>query len=125
MTKFKVGDKVQIVESGRTYTTYEAMFKKLGFRDTKKNEFFQPGLVAEVFAVGEHESQGTTLLALQAQDGSQCLISTLGVVKVVTTPSPEDKFNIIREFCDEVLSAQGISDKDIFKYLLNKVASNQ
>ena len=125
MTKFKVGDKVQIVESGRTYTTYEVMFKKMGFRDTKKNEFFQPGLVAEVFAIGEHESQGTTLLALQAQDGSQCLISTQGVVKVVTTPSPEDKFNIIREFCDEVLSAQGISDKDIFKYLLNKVASNQ
>ena len=125
MTKFKVGDKVQIVESGRTYTTYEVMFKKMGFRDTKKNEFFQPGLVAEVFAVGEHESQGTTLLALQAQDGSQCLISTLGVVKVVTTPSPEDKFDIIRQFCDEVLSAQGISDKDIFKYLLNKVASNQ
>ena len=125
MTKFKVGDKVQIVESGRTYTTYEVMFKKMGFRDTKKNEFFQPGLVAEVFAVGEHESQGTTLLALQAQDGSQCLISTQGVVKVVTTPSPEDKFDIIRQFCDEVLSAQGISDKDIFKYLLNKVASNQ
>ena len=125
MTKFKVGDKVQIVESGRTYTTYEVMFKKMGFRDTKKNEFFQPGLVAEVFAIGEHESQGTTLLALQAQDGSQCLISTQGVVKVVTTPSPEDKFNIIREFCDEVLSAQGISDKDIFKYLLNKVASDQ
>jgi hypothetical protein len=125
MEKFKVGDKVQIVDSGRTYTTYDRMFKKLGFKNIHKNEFFQPGLVAEVFAIGEHESINVTLLALQAQDGSQCLISTPGVVKVVTTPTSDDKFNIIREFCDEVLSAQGISDKDIFKYLLNKVASNQ
>ena len=125
MEKFKVGDKVQVVDSGRTYTTYGLMFKKLGFRDTEKNEFFQPGLVAEVFAVDKHEGQGTTLLALQAQGGLQCLMGAKGVVKVVTTPSPDDKFDIIREFCDEVLSAQGISDKDIFKYLLNKVASNQ
>ena len=125
MEKFKVGDKVQVVDSGRTYTTYDAMFKKLGFRDTHKNEFFQPGLVAEVFAVGEHDSTGIPLVALQAQDGSQCLISTNGVVKVVTIPTSDQEFDIIREFCDEVLSAQGISDKDIFKYLLNKVASNQ
>ena len=125
MEKFKVGDKVQIVDSGRTYTTYERMFKKMGFRDTDKNEFFQPGLVAEVFAVGEHESQSTTLLALQAQDGSQCLMSTLGVVKVVSGPTSDDKFDIIRQFCDEVLGSQDISDKVIFKYLLNKVASDQ
>lgn len=125
MEKFKVGDKVQIVDSGRTYTTYDRMFKKLGFRDKHKNEFFQPGLVAEVFAIGEHESQGTTLLALQAQDGSQCLISTKGVVKVVSGPTSDDKFDIIRQFCDEVLGSQDISDKVIFKYLLNKVASDQ
>ena len=125
MEKFKVGDKVQIVDSGRTYTTYDRMFKKLGFNNIEKNEFFQPGLVAEVFAIGEHESQGTTLLALQAQDGSQCLISTCGVVKVVSGLTSDDKFDIIRQFCDEVLSAQDISDKVIFKYLLNKVASNQ
>jgi len=125
MEKFKVGDKVQIVDSGRTYTTYDRMFKKLGFKNIHKNEFFQPGLVAEVFAVGEHESQGTTLLALQAQDGSQCLMSTLGVVKVISGPTSDDKFDIIRQFCDEVLSSQEIDDKVIFKYLLNKVASDQ
>jgi len=124
MEKFKVGDKVQVVEPGRTYTTYEAMFKRLGFRDTKKNEFFQPGLVAEVFVVCEHDSTGIPLVGLQAQNGSQCLISTEGVVKVVSGASPENKFDIIREFCDEVLSAQGISDIEIFKYLLKKVASN-
>ena len=124
MEKFKVGDKVQVVDSGRTYTTYERMFKKMGFRDTKKNEFFQQGLIATVFAVGEHESQDVTLLALEAQNGTQCLMSSKGVVKVITTPSSDDKFDIIREFCDEVLDSHNISDKDIYKYLLKKVASH-
>ena len=125
MEKFKVGDKVQVINSGNTYETYKAMFERLGFNNTVVNRAFTQGLVAEVFAIGEHDSLDVTLLALQAQDGSQCLISTQGVVKVVSGPTSDDKFEIIREFCDEVLGAQGISDKDIFKYLLNKVASNQ
>ena len=95
MEKFKVGDKVQIVDSGRTYETYKAMFERLGFNNTVVNEAFQQGLVAEVFAIGEHESIDVTLLALQAQDGSQCLISTPGVVKVVSEPTSDDKFDII------------------------------
>jgi hypothetical protein len=120
MTKFKVGDKVQVINSGNTYETYKAMFERLGFNNTVVNESFQQGLVAEVFAIVEHDSLDVTLLALQAQDGSQCLISTSGVVKVITTSSPEDKFDIIRQFCDDVLSSQEIEDKVIFKYLLSK-----
>ena len=124
MEKFKVGDKVQIVDTGRTYTTYERMFKKMGFRDTKKNEFFQQGLIATVFAVGDHETDSDiTLLGLESQNGTQCLMSSKGVVKVITTPTSDDKFDIIREFCDEVLDSHNISDKDIYKYLLKKVAS--
>ena len=125
MEKFKAGDKVQIVDTGRTYTTYERMFKKMGFRDTKKNEFFQQGLIATVFAVGDHETDSDiTLLGLEAQNGTQCLMSSKGVVKVITTPTSDDKFDIIREFCDEVLDSHNISDKDIYKYLLKKVASH-
>jgi hypothetical protein len=121
MKKFKVGDKVQVVEPGRTYTTYKRMFEKLGFRDTDKNEFFQQGLIATVFAVSEHETDSdVTLLGLEASDGSQCLMSTKGVVKIVSRPSSDDKFDIIRQFCDEVLDSQDISDKDIYKYLLSK-----
>ena len=120
MEKFKVGDKVQVVDPGRTYTTYGAMFKRLGFRDTERNESFQEGLVAEVFVVCEHDRTGILLVGLQAQDGSQCLISTEGVVKIVSTPTSDQEFDIIRQFCDEVLSSQDITDKEIFKYLLRK-----
>lgn len=121
MEKFKVGDKVQIVDSGRTYTTYKRMFEKMGFRDTDKNEFFQQGLITTVFAISDHETDSdVTLLGLEAANGSQCLIGSKGVVKVISTSSSEDKFDIIREFCNEVLGSQEIEDKVIFKYLLSK-----
>ena len=121
MEKFKVGDKVQVVEPGRTYTTYKRMFEKMGFRDTDKNEFFQQGLIATVFVISDHETDSdVTLLGLEAQNGTQCLIGSKGVVKVISISSSEDKFDIIRQFCDEVLSSQEIEDKVIFKYLLNK-----
>ena len=51
MKQFKVGDKVEVVDSGRTYTTYKSMFAKMKFRNPEKNEFFQKGLIATVFAV--------------------------------------------------------------------------
>ena len=121
MEKFKVGDKVQVVDPGRTYTTFTCMFEKMGFRYIYRNELFQQGLIATVFAISEHETDSDiTLLGLEAQNGTQCLMSTKGVVKVITTSTLDDKFDIIREFCDEVLSSEGIEDKVIFKYLLNK-----
>jgi hypothetical protein len=120
MKQFKVGDKVEVVDSGRTYTTYKSMFATMKFRNPEKNEFFQKGLIATVFAVCEHETYDVTLLGLEAPDGSQCLMSTKGVVKVVSRPSSDDQFDIIRQFCDEVLDSQNISDADIYKYLLSK-----
>jgi hypothetical protein len=120
MKKIKVGDKVQVVNPGYTYSSYDAMFVEMGFTNQRVNEGFQRGLVVEVFAVGKHSDTGIDLVGLQAQDGSQCLMSTNGVVEVCTTPSSDQQFDIIRQFCDEVLSSQEISDRDIFKYLLQK-----
>tara|TARA_R110000868_G_scaffold290470_1_gene550666 strand:- start:201 stop:572 length:372 start_codon:yes stop_codon:yes gene_type:complete len=120
MTKFKVGDKVQVVEPGRTYTTYDHMFKKLGFNNTEKNECFEKGLVGEVFVVCDHDATGLPLVGLTAQDGRQCLISVEGVAKIVLQSSSDDEFDIIRQFCDEVLGSEDIEDRVIFKYLLNR-----
>jgi len=117
MTKFKVGDKVRVVDSGKTYTTYVAMFEKMGFNNTESNSFFQQGLIATVFAIDVHEDNELPLLGIQAANGTQCLISVNGVEPTLTS---EDKFDIIREFCDDVLSSEGIEDKVIFKYLLSK-----
>jgi len=117
----KVGDKVLVVKPGYTYSSFDRMFTKLGFNNTEINEEFERGLIATVFAVEVHPTfSDTTLLALEAQDGSQCLMDTKGVVKISTEISSDEEFDIIRQFCDEVLSSQGISDKDIFKHLLKK-----
>jgi len=120
MTKFKVGDKVQVIDSGKTYTTYVSMFEKMGFNNTERNEFFPAGLITTVFAVNVHEEDELPLLGLQAANGTQCLISANGVIGVGTTLTSEDKFDVIREFCDEILGSEGIEDKVIFKYLLSK-----
>ena len=120
MTKFKVGDKVQVVDSGKTYTTYVDMFEKMGFKNTERNEFFQQGLIATVFAVSIHGDNKLPLLGLEAANGTQCLISADGVLEVRTTYTSEDKFDIIRQFCDDVLSSEEIEDRVIFKYLLSK-----
>lgn len=121
MTKFKVGDTVLVDNPGNTYTTYDKMFKKLGFRNTDENTAFDKGQTAVVFAVGEDLYPGRTLLALQKADGAQCLVGAEGVTKVISTPSQLDKFDIIREFCDSNLVDTNISDKQIFIYLLEKV----
>ncbi len=121
MTKFKVGDTVLVENPGNTYTTYDAMFKKLGFRNTDENTAFDKGQTAAVFAVGEHRDSGRTLLALERADGAQCLVGAEGVTKVISIPSQLDKFDIIREFCDSNLVDANISDKQIFVYLLEKV----
>jgi hypothetical protein len=119
MKKIKVGDKVQVVHPGNTYSTYDAMFVEMGFTNQRVNEAFQKGLVVEVFAVNYHHKSGIDLVGLQSQDGYQCLMSTNGVI-ILSTPSSDQQFDIIRQFCDEVLSSQEISDRDIFKYLLSK-----
>jgi hypothetical protein len=121
MTKFKVGDTVLVVSPGNTYTTYDVMFNKLGFRNTGMNDIFSKGQTAVVFAVEKHPDSGITLLALEKADGAQSLISAQGVTKVISTPSQLDKFDIIREFCDSNLVDANISDKQIFVYLLDKV----
>ena len=121
MTKFKVGDTVLVENPGNTYTTYDKMFKKLGFRNTDENTTFDKGQTAVVFAVGEHLNSGDILLALERADGAQSLVGVEGVTKVISAPSQLDKFDIIREFCDSNLVDANISDKQIFIYLLEKV----
>ncbi len=36
--KFKIGDTVKVINAGCIYPDYDSMFKRLGFKNTKKNE---------------------------------------------------------------------------------------
>ena len=92
---------------------------------TKKIRFFEE--IGSFFFVDcgdiyndPNEEDELPLLGLQAANGTQCLISADGVIGVGTTLTAEDKFDVIRQFCDDVLSSEEIEDKVIFKYLLSK-----
>jgi hypothetical protein len=122
MEKFKVGDTVQVLIPGNTYTSYDAKFRELGFTNTVENQSFAQNAIAKVFVVSEHGDSGLPLLGLHAPDGSQCLISAKAVVKVIIQPSSDkvEMFDILREFCDTALSSHNVSDRDIYVYLLQK-----
>ena len=119
--QIKVGSKVVVVESGRTYTTYSEKFKELGFRNTKENEEIPEGTICEVFAVAQHSPGSETIMvAIQDQRGHQALIGLVGVEKLVREDfTAEDKFDLLKDFCDEL--DLDITSEQIFKYLLSKL----
>ena len=109
-TKFKVGDKVKITNPGKTYSTYEDMFIKLGFKNCKVNYSWQQGTEGIVFATGEHEQQrAVNLLAVRRISASgiasECLINEEGV-----TYADHDGVTITRKDVQAVMELQDICD---------------
>ena len=86
--KFKVGNIVKIRDTGFLFTTYDKMFKKLGFinieRNSGKNSL---GLLGEIFAIEQHPSDEDTILAaVNLENGEQILIDVDGIEKVTFKP---------------------------------------
>jgi hypothetical protein len=119
--KIKVGSKVVVVDSGRTYTTYARKFEELGFRDTERNESIPKGTICEVFAIAQHSPECETIVvAVEDQNGRQALIGLAGVENLIQQEFPaEDKFDLLKDFCDEL--DLDITSEQIFKYLLKKL----
>jgi hypothetical protein len=117
-SKIKVGSKVVITNPGRTYTTYDDMFRLLGFKNTEHNEAFLVGMQGTVFAVENHLNwPNDTLYAVQDAQGNQCLINVDGIDLV---SDPEDQFDVIKAFCTDM--KLDITSEDIYKYLLRKLS---
>ena len=83
MSKFKVGDFVKVVSNGGTYSTYKDKFTELGFINTQLNKGFDDGTIAQIFGITKHEVHGSVLLAIVAEDGSECLINEGSVEPLV------------------------------------------
>ena len=117
--RIKVGSKVVIKDSGNTYTTYGKKFEELNFNDTMLNQEIPNGTICEVFAVTQHSFDSETILvAVQDFSGKQALISLSGVSPVEVS-STDDKFDLLKDFCDEF--DLDITSEDIFKYLLRNL----
>ncbi len=108
-TKFKVGDKVKITNPGRTYSTYDRMFRKLKFNNTEKNPSWREGTIGVIFAMDNHESSKELLLAVRSlksnSDGDvdECLINVNGVTRVIT-----DAVTITRKDVRDAMELQNI-----------------
>jgi hypothetical protein len=95
-SQYSVGDFVKIVSSGCTYSTYDRMFKKMGFNNTKSNESWDDGDVGQIFAIDNHPDFGGFIYALVDKDGRECLMSEAGINKfVIKRIKPINSINII------------------------------
>jgi hypothetical protein len=119
--QIKVGSKVVVVDSGRTYTTYGAKFEELGFKNTEKNLQIPEGTICEVFAITQHSPGSETIVvAIEDQRGHQALMGLVGVKKLVREDfTAGDKFDLLKDFCDEL--ELDVTTDEVFRYLLKKL----
>ena len=97
-TEFKVGDIVKVRDTGNLYTTYDIMFKKLGFINTEYNSGKNSlGLLGEIFAIERHQYESVTVAAVNLENGEQILIGVDGIQKVTFKPKYEPITAILNE----------------------------
>jgi len=83
----KVGDKVKVVKPGHVYSTFDTMFRKMGFRYTEHNPGFERNTEATVFSTCHHPSANDTLVGIRDEKGNECLIGHNGLMLISTSKS--------------------------------------
>lgn len=95
--KFKIGDKVKIINQDESYPQFKAMFKKMGFANQVKNDEAKNGDVGTIFAVENIANNDITygvLVELGATRKYQTLISEQGLELFKPTPLSASKYEI-------------------------------
>ena len=95
--KFKIGDKVKIINQDESYPQFKAMFKKMGFANQNKNDEAKNGDVGTIFAVENIANNDITygvLVELGATRKYQTLISEQGLELFKPTPLSASKFQV-------------------------------
>lgn len=88
MCNFKIGDVVEIINYRKTYENFYRKFNSLNFNNKKKNYTWGNGERGVVFGITKHNNwYDCTLIALQHEDGRQCLIDKNGV-KLISNRKP-------------------------------------
>jgi len=78
----EIGDIVEVVNSGRVYSTYHNMAKKLGATNWEGHSV-RKGFKGKVIGIGEHhQDHGKMVALIEVKDGSQFLIGTRGIVVI-------------------------------------------
>ena len=82
MCDFKIGDIVEITRPGLTYSHKTNFFLDFNFNNKFTNPQFKIGEKGTIFGIKQHDFwTHETILAIQHEDGRQCLIETDVVIK--------------------------------------------
>lgn len=95
--KFKIGDKVKIINVGQVYPYLTEMFKKMGFANPNTNDEAKNGDVGTIFAVENIANSDIVygvLVELGATRKYQTLISEQGLELFKPTPLSASKYEI-------------------------------
>jgi hypothetical protein len=77
-----LGDKVVLITDGNTYSTYDTMFKLMGFNNKIYNPPFDEGEEAVIFSMCPHvaDPKRGMLYGIRNADGKECLTGERGIV---------------------------------------------
>lgn len=92
MSKFKIGDKVKVVDAGRTYTTYNAWAKKHGltnYAGRPRDCMTYNGLIGVIVAVVHSATERGYLIGIRAEDGKEYIVEDCGL-ELVTDVNLKD-----------------------------------
>lgn len=92
---WKIGDRVEIIDKGKNYIVYSEAFKKLNFKNKEQNRC-DNGYKGKIFHVCFHPTQNDILIAINLNNGGQCLIGYKGIKKIDTSS------NKVIEIVDDV-----------------------
>lgn len=90
MNPYRIGDKVEVINSGQTYSCHDTAFRQFGFKDTCRNPCFTDGTIATVFNTGIVNGNDDTV-SIRDEYGNESLISIKGVeiINQQTMPTKE------------------------------------
>lgn len=87
--EIKVGDLVEVINNGKSYTTYEDWFKENNASDLRKlykfDDLLKDGTLCNVIKTGKHSWQDALLVAVQSLSKDQRGVYLIGAegLKVV------------------------------------------
>lgn len=116
----KVGDNVEVVDKDKCYPTYSIMFDKLSFKNKDSNPASN-GDRGVISTLSAHGRTGTLLIAINLDDGRECLLGVDGVKKIeVSVNSGDFIVNDKLEIEDVKICIPNDTTRDLFFELMKK-----
>jgi len=110
-SKFKIGDKVKVTDSGCIYSYYDEMAGMMDLKNWQPGKGIKNGSVATVIQIERHpEDLSTILIGIRLEDGTEHIISEEGL-ELLTEIKPSDTIQICRTRLDDYYNASTPAQK--------------